>query len=125
MVIVALVNLSNAEATFGFFFKPSKPCHIGIRWIALDEYSQMSTHMPGFQSFFRFLYHFVSAKLATSSVRVKGSVRRLCTQYRARHRGLPLAVRIILGRCNHRAGKKRFTDRRAQYRALGLILTGA
>ena len=31
----------------------------------------MSTHMPGFQSFFRFLRHFVLAKLATSSIRVK------------------------------------------------------
>ena len=27
--------------------------------------------MPGFQSFFRFLHHFVFAKLATSSTRVK------------------------------------------------------
>ena len=27
--------------------------------------------MPGFQSFFRFLHHFVLAKLATSSIRVK------------------------------------------------------
>ena len=32
---------------------PSKPCHFGIYWIALTEYSQMSTHVPGFQSFFR------------------------------------------------------------------------
>ena len=31
----------------------------------------MSTHVPRFQSFFRFLHHFVSAKLATSSRRVK------------------------------------------------------
>ena len=31
----------------------------------------MSTHMSGFQSFFRFLSHFESAKLATSSIRVK------------------------------------------------------
>ena len=31
--------------------KPSKPCHVGIYWKALTEYSQMSTHMPGFQSF--------------------------------------------------------------------------
>ena len=31
----------------------------------------MSTHFPGFQSFFRFLHHFVLAKLATSSIRVK------------------------------------------------------
>ena len=31
----------------------------------------MSTHVPGFRSFFRFLLHFVLAKLATSSIRVK------------------------------------------------------
>ena len=28
--------------------KPSEPCHVGIHWIALIEYSQMSTHVPGF-----------------------------------------------------------------------------
>ena len=32
----------------------SKPCHVGIHWIALTEYSKMSTHLPGLQSFFRF-----------------------------------------------------------------------
>ena len=30
----------------------------------------MSTHVPGFLSFFMFLHHFVLAKLATSSTRV-------------------------------------------------------
>ena len=30
----------------------------------------MSTHMPGFQSFFSCLHHFEMAKLATSSMRV-------------------------------------------------------
>ena len=35
----------------------------------------MSTHLPGFQSFFRFLHHFGFAKLATSSIRVNGSIR--------------------------------------------------
>ena len=50
-------------------WKPSKPCHVGIYWIALTGYSQMNTHVPGFQSFPRlFLHHFV---LATSSIRVK------------------------------------------------------
>ena len=33
--------------------KPSKPCHIGMHWIALAEYSQMNTQVSGFQSFFR------------------------------------------------------------------------
>ena len=51
-------------------WKPSKPCHVGIHWIALDECSQMSTRMQGFQSYFRFLHRFVLAKLATSSIRV-------------------------------------------------------
>ena len=48
-------NPSHAEAT-AFkaqgcrdFCKPSKPSHVGIHWIALTEYSQMSTHVPGFQ----------------------------------------------------------------------------
>ena len=31
------------------FWKASKPCHVGIHWIALVEYSQMSSHEPGFQ----------------------------------------------------------------------------
>ena len=33
-------------------------------------YSQMSTHVPGVQSFFRFFASFILAKLATSSIRV-------------------------------------------------------
>ena len=28
---------------------PLKPCHVGTHWIALVEYSQMSTHLLGFQ----------------------------------------------------------------------------
>ena len=31
------------------FWKPSKPYHVGIHWITLVEYSQMSTRMPGFR----------------------------------------------------------------------------
>ena len=48
------LNHSNAENTFvqsttrQNFRKPSKPCLVGIHWIALDEYSQMSTHLAGF-----------------------------------------------------------------------------
>ena len=38
------------------FWKTFKPCHVGIHWKALAEYSQMSTHVPGFQSFFMFLH---------------------------------------------------------------------
>ena len=53
--------------------KPFKPYHVGIHWIALAEYSHMSTHLLVFQSFFRFLHNFDLAKLATSSLRVKYS----------------------------------------------------
>ena len=35
-------------------WKSSKPCHVGIHWKALAEFSQMSTHLPGFRSFSRF-----------------------------------------------------------------------
>ena len=56
------------------FCKQSKPCHVGIHEIALTKYSQMGTHLPGFRSFFRFLQHFVLAKLATSSIGVKTSL---------------------------------------------------
>ena len=57
------------------FWKPSKPCHVGIHWKAPTEYFQMSTHVPRFPSFFQiFLHHFVLAKLATSS---KGRVKKL------------------------------------------------
>ena len=46
------------------FRKPSKPCHVGIHWIALAEYSQMSTHVPGFQSFFRFFASFCIGQIS-------------------------------------------------------------
>ena len=48
-------NPSNAVATF---VQTSKPCHNGIHWIALAEYYQMSTLVPGFQAFFRALASF-------------------------------------------------------------------
>ena len=52
------------------FWKQSKACHVGIHWIALAEYSPVSTHMPWFQSFFKFfLHHFVLAKLADTRIR--------------------------------------------------------
>ena len=73
LTLPMLSLLSSKEQGRKDFWKPSKPCHVGINWIALIEDSQMSTHVPGFQSFFRFLQHFVLAKLATSSIRVNGS----------------------------------------------------
>ena len=55
------------------FRKPSKPCRVGIHWIALTVCFQMSTHVPRLQSFFSFLLPSALAKSAsrTSSVRVK------------------------------------------------------
>ena len=54
------------------FGTPFKPCHVGIHSTAQSEYSQMSTHVPGFQSFSGVLHYFVSAQLATS--RIKGLI---------------------------------------------------
>ena len=50
-------------------WKPSKPCHIGFHWMALNEYSQMSTHLPSHFSGV-FFASFIMAKLATSNIRV-------------------------------------------------------
>ena len=65
--------LSSKEQGCKDFWKLSKPCHVVIHYIALTEYSQMSTHMPGFRSFVIFLRHFELAKLATSSIRMNPS----------------------------------------------------
>ena len=52
------INPSNPDSTSSKaqggkdFRKSNKPCHDGIHWIALTEYSQISTHPAGFQSFF-------------------------------------------------------------------------
>ena len=65
--LVKELNPFNAEATFvqstrmQRFWKPSKPCHTGIDLIALAENFQMSTHVPGFQSFFRYFFYLVLA----------------------------------------------------------------
>ena len=72
------LTLPNAKAMFIqstrtlVFFKTSEPCHVGIHWIDLADYSPMSTHVLGFQSFFLcFLHYVVLAKLISSSIRVK------------------------------------------------------
>ena len=54
--------------------KTSKLCNVGIHWIALAEYYQMSNYFNTrvsaiFQSVF--LHHFVLTKSATCSIRVK------------------------------------------------------
>ena len=71
------LTLPNTEATFvrGKWkqrsLKPSKPIHFGIHWIALAEYSQMSTICQGFKHFLLALLHYsIMAKLATDSIRV-------------------------------------------------------
>ena len=52
-----MLRLFSAEAQGR---KPLKPCRVGIHWIALAEYSQMSTHVSGFSVIFQFfLLHFV------------------------------------------------------------------
>ena len=71
LTLPMLKLLSSKAQKFKTFEKPSEHCHGGIHYIALTEYYQMSTHLPGFQYFFsNFLHHFVLAKLA-SSIRVK------------------------------------------------------
>ena len=62
-----LLSKSEGYKDFG---KRSKSCHVGILRIALAEYSQMSTHVPGFQSFFRFFASFCVGQIATCSIRV-------------------------------------------------------
>ena len=49
----------------------SKPYHVGTHLKALADYSQMNTHLPGFQSFFNLFALFCIGKFATSSERVK------------------------------------------------------
>ena len=53
------------------FWKPSKPCHVGIHWIALTEYSQMSTHLPEFRSFLRFFASFCNGQISHQQHRGK------------------------------------------------------
>ena len=53
---------SNAQGSLDFW-KPPKPYHVGIHGIALTEYCQINTHVPGFQTFFTLLQYFVLGKL--------------------------------------------------------------
>ena len=54
---------SKAQGRKGFG-KLSKPYHVGIHWIALAEHSQMSTHVPGFHSFFSFFASFCIGQIS-------------------------------------------------------------
>ena len=47
-LVMLRLRLSEAQVCKDFFKRP-KPCCVGIHWIALAEYSQMNTHVPGFQ----------------------------------------------------------------------------
>ena len=46
------------------FLKTSKPSHVGIQRIALAENSQMSTHVPGVQPFFKFFASFCIGQIS-------------------------------------------------------------
>ena len=54
-----------------FFWKLSKPCHVGIHWKALLSTLRWVPICQGFGHLQGFLHHFVVAKLAISSIRVK------------------------------------------------------
>ena len=63
MTLRPMLRLFSSKAQrhiFNDLLKPSKPCHVDIHRIALVNSSQMS-----------FLHHFVLAKLASRSIRVK------------------------------------------------------
>ena len=46
------------------FLKPYKPCHVGIHQKAPTKNSQMSTHVPGFQSLFRIFASFCIGQIS-------------------------------------------------------------
>ena len=58
LTLLMLRLLSSKAQRRIFFSETSKTCHVGIHWIPLDEYSRMSTHTTGFQSFFSFFASF-------------------------------------------------------------------
>ena len=59
--------MSNDAKIFESYLNPVLLVFMG----KLSLSTQMSTHMPGFQSFSDYLHHFLFANLATSSIRVK------------------------------------------------------
>ena len=56
--ITILRPLSSKALGCKDFWKPFIPCLVGIHLKALIEYSQMSTHLPGFRSFFS-IFHII------------------------------------------------------------------
>ena len=69
LTLSVLRLLSSRAQGHVHFCEPSKPCHVGICWIALAEHSQMNARISAVFQFF--LHPFVLAKLATGSMRVK------------------------------------------------------
>ena len=85
LITLTYVNPSNAEKSKAQerknFGKPSEPCRVGTHLKALAEHSHMSTHLPCFSVLFRFLHHFVLAKLATSRIRVNTTLSTMLFTY--------------------------------------------
>ena len=63
LLTLPMLRLLSFEAQ-EYFWKLSKPCHVGINWIALAKYSRMSTHLPGFQSYFRIFESFCIGQIS-------------------------------------------------------------
>ena len=64
-----------------YFGKSSKPCHVGIHWKVLAEYSQMSTHLPGFQPFFRIFASFCISQSSHQQNKGQGSTTKIIQTY--------------------------------------------
>ena len=64
LTLTILRLLSSKAGGHKDFWKPSKPCQIGIHWKAFAEYSQMSTHVPGISSFFTFFATFCIGQIS-------------------------------------------------------------
>ena len=76
LLLLQLLNPSNAETNFmqNLSTKRLSKNHLNpcIHWMALVKYSQMNTHVSGFQPFFKaFMHQFVLVKFVTSNRRVK------------------------------------------------------
>ena len=62
---LSMLKLVSSKGQGGkYFWKPSTPCHVGIHWKAVTEHSQMSTNLPGFQSFSSFFASFCFGQIS-------------------------------------------------------------
>ena len=71
LMIGLTINPCNAEATFVQNTRAQRPLktiyklrHAGIYWTALAELYQMSTNVPGFQSFLTFLNYYIFVQIS-------------------------------------------------------------